>query len=82
MPTVREYIAKDGRNHYADWFNRLKPLAAAKIAAIIARMAAGNTSSLKGIANGLVEWRLDWGPGIRIYVHQDSQRLDCPYRRQ
>lgn len=75
MPAVKEYIAKDGHNHYADWFHRLKPLAAAKVAAAVARMAAGNTSGLKGIAHGLAEWRIDWGPGLRIYVHQDGQEL-------
>jgi putative addiction module killer protein len=75
VPKVQEYIAKDGRNHYADWFNRLRPAAAAKAAAAVARMAAGNTSGLKGLTNGLAEWKIDWGPGLRIYVHQDGKEL-------
>ena len=72
MPRVEEYLAEDGRNHYREWFNRLAAPAAAKAAAAVARMAAGNTSNLKGIGNGLAEWRIDWGPGIRLYVHQDG----------
>ncbi|WP_266171996.1 type II toxin-antitoxin system RelE/ParE family toxin [Dyella subtropica] len=75
MPAVREYIARDGRNHYAEWFNRLGAPAAAKVAGVIGRLATGNTSGLKGIANGLAEWKLDWGPGIRVYVHQDGKDL-------
>jgi putative addiction module killer protein len=75
VPAVQEYIAKDGQNHYAHWFHRLKAPAAAKVATAVARMAAGNTSGLKGIAGGLAEWRIDWGPGLRIYVHQDGQEL-------
>ena len=49
--------------------------AAAKTASAVARMAAGNTSNLKGISAGLAEWRIDWGPGLRIYVHQDGADL-------
>jgi putative addiction module killer protein len=70
MVLVQEYIAADGRNHYREWFNRLAPLAAAKAAAAVARMAAGNSSGLKGLGSGLAEWRIDWGPGLRLYVHQ------------
>lgn len=38
-------------------------------------MAAGSTSGLKGIGKGLAEWRIDWGPGIRLYMHQDGLDL-------
>jgi len=75
MPHVEEYLAADGRNHYQEWFNRLPAPAAAKAASAVARMAVGNTSNLKGIGPGLAEWRIDWGPGIRIYVHQDGVQL-------
>lgn len=75
MPDIKEYLAADGRNRYREWFNVLAAPAAAKAASAVARMAAGNTSNLKGIGSGLAEWRIDWGPGIRIYVHQDGTRL-------
>jgi putative addiction module killer protein len=75
MPSVEEYLAADGRNHYREWFNGLAAPAAAKAATAVARMAAGNTSNLKGIGQGLAEWKIDWGPGIRIYVHQDGAQL-------
>jgi putative addiction module killer protein len=45
------------------------------VAAISARLATGNTSGLKSLGGGLAEWRLDWGPGLRIYVHQDGDEL-------
>ena len=75
MPIVEEYLTADGRNHYRDWFMGLAAPAAAKIAGAVARMAAGNTSNLKSISAGLAEWRIDWGPGLRIYVHQDGADL-------
>lgn len=75
MPIVEEYLTADGRNHYRDWFMGLAAPAAAKTAGAVARMAAGNTSNLKSISAGLAEWRIDWGPGLRIYVHQDGADL-------
>lgn len=75
MPIVEEYLTADGRNHYRDWFMGLAAPAAAKTASAVARMAAGNTSNLKGISAGLAEWRIDWDPGLRIYVHQDGADL-------
>jgi putative addiction module killer protein len=75
MVTVQEYIAADGRNHYREWFVDLKGEAARKAATAVYRMAAGNTAGLKSIGAGLAEWRIHWGPGIRIYVHQDGEEL-------
>ncbi|MBT2119312.1 type II toxin-antitoxin system RelE/ParE family toxin [Dyella sp. LX-66] len=75
MATVRDYIDQSGHNHYRTFFNALSAVAAAKVAAISARLATGNTSGLKSLGAGLAEWRLDWGPGLRIYVHQDGDEL-------
>lgn len=72
---VEEYVALDGRNRYREWFNNLPPHAAAKVATAVVRMASGNTSGLKGVGSALSEWRIDWGPGLRIYVLQDGQSL-------
>jgi putative addiction module killer protein len=75
MPQVREYQDNNGRNHYREFFNALGPVAAAKVTTIKYRLEDGNTSGLKGLGGGLAEWRLDWGPGIRIYVYQDGGKL-------
>jgi putative addiction module killer protein len=75
MPNVEEYLAADGRNRYREWFDALPVPAAVKAASAIARMAAGGTGNLKGIDKGLAEWRIDWGPGLRIYLHQDGKQL-------
>jgi putative addiction module killer protein len=72
---VKEFIDNHGRNHYREFFDALAAVPAAKVAAVIARLAAGHTAGLKGLGGGVAEWRLDWGPGIRIYVHQDGEQL-------
>src|SRR3546814_15281001 len=64
---VEEYIAEDGSIPYRDWFDGLDVHAAAKVATAVLRMEMGNTSSVKWFG-GIGEYRIDWGPGYRIYL--------------
>jgi putative addiction module killer protein len=34
----------------------------------------GNTSNVKWIG-GIAEYRIDWGPGFRIYLGKDGEKL-------
>jgi putative addiction module killer protein len=72
---VREYLDSKGRSPYADWFNRLHPQAAAKVATAAIRLAGGNFSNVKGVGSGLFEYRIDFGPGYRIYFGKDGESL-------
>ena len=75
MITIREYIEPDGRSLYAKWFNRLNAPAAAKVATALVRMEQGNFSTSKGIGEGVLECRIDFGPGYRIYFGKDGDAL-------
>ena len=75
MLDVREYIGPDGSSPYAKWFRDLNAPAAAKVAIAITRMAQGNLSNTKGVGSGLQEYRIDFGPGYRIYFGRDGERL-------
>ncbi|MDD4929733.1 MAG: type II toxin-antitoxin system RelE/ParE family toxin [Gallionella sp.] len=48
---------------------------AAKVAAARARMMAGSLGNVKPIDGTLKEYRIDWGPGIRIYLIHDGDIL-------
>ena len=75
MPlTVVEYVREDGSCPYRTWFDDLDPQAAAKAATAIVRLELGNTMSLKRIGT-IAEYRIDWGPGYRIYLAQDCNDL-------
>ncbi len=63
MIRVEEYIAIQGNNPFADWFNNLDAYAANKVNTYLTRIAEGNTSSLKPIKGALQEVRIDWGTG-------------------
>jgi len=72
MPfTVVEYIREDGSNPYRAWFDGLDPQAAAKIVTAVMRLRLGNTSNLRGIGT-ITEYRINWGPGYRIYLAEDG----------
>ncbi len=71
---VREYIREDGSNPYKKWFDSLDAQAAAKISVAKARLELGNTSNIKWF-EGIGEYKIDWGPGYRIYLAQDGKSL-------
>src|SRR5436853_4158150 len=47
--------------------------AAAKITVAITRMRLGNLSNAKGVGSGVQEYRIDFGPGYRIYFGKDGE---------
>ena len=72
---VREYVREDGANPFRSWFDSLDAQAAAKVATATLRLEAGNVSNLKWIGGGLGEYRIDWGPGYRLYLTRDGDEL-------
>jgi putative addiction module killer protein len=75
MIEVREYLDRGGRSPFAAWSGRLNREAAAKVAAALARIQQGNLSNAKGVGAGVYEYRIDFGPGYRIYFGKDGDRL-------
>ena len=71
---VEEYIREDGSNPFKEWFDGLDSQAAAKVATAVYRLQLGNTSAVKWIGP-IAEYRIDWGPGIRIYLVQEGKEL-------
>ena len=71
---IEEYLRDDGRSPYRDWFDRLDATHAAKVSVAVVRLSQGNTSSIKWF-DGLGELRIDWGPGIRVYLARDGDAL-------
>lgn len=72
MIDIREYIDARGRSPYLKWFDALSAQAAAKVAIAVTRMSQGNLSDAKGVGEGVMERRIDWGPGYRVYFAWDG----------
>jgi|SRR5271156_1912248 len=75
MVEVREYLDQFGRSPFAAWTDGLNREAAAKVAATLVRMQQGNWSNAQGVGAGAYEYRIDFGPGYRIYFGKDGERL-------
>ncbi len=71
---VVEYIREDGSNPFKEWFDDLDAQAAAKVATATLRLEMGNTSNVKWIGT-IGEYRIDWGPGYRLYLGKDGDAL-------
>jgi len=52
----------------------LDTVAAAKITTVKLKMEQGNLSNVKWF-RGIGEYRLDWGPGYRVYIGRDGESL-------
>jgi putative addiction module killer protein len=75
MFEIRYYVAAGSREPFAEWFAELDPVASAKIARAIARMEQGNFSNVKNVGEGVLEYKIDFGPGYRIYFGRDGDTL-------
>jgi len=75
MVEVREYTDPAGRSPFEKWFSGLEARTAAKVTVALARIEQGNRSNVKGVGGGVLELKIDYGPGYRIYLGKDGERL-------
>ena len=74
MITLEEYVQDNESSPFGRWFSTLNAQAALKVSNALLRLELGNTSNIKWF-EGLGEYRINWGPGYRIYLVQEGKRL-------
>ena len=72
---IEEYLEEDGSSPFAAWFGDLDAIAAAKVVVALARIERGAVSNVKGVGEGVLEYRIDFGPGYRVYFGRDGETL-------
>jgi len=75
MIEVREYITETGKSPFGKWFSGLNAPAASKVTTALERIAQGNFSNAKPLGAGVNEYKIDFGPGYRIYFGKDGNTL-------
>lgn len=71
---LRGYIDEQGKKPFAEWLEDLDAAAAAKVTIALTRIEQGNFSKVKGVGSGVFEYKIDFGPGYRIYFGKDGDR--------
>jgi len=71
---VVELLLEDGSSPYADWFATLDPVVAAKVTVAKVRIEQGNLSNVEWF-RGIGEYKIDWGPGFRVYLARDGKTI-------
>lgn len=75
MVRVVEYLDATGRSPFGGWFDGLDVQTAVHVRRSTARMEAGNFGDAKAVGKGVIERRIDAGPGYRIYFGRDGDDL-------
>jgi putative addiction module killer protein len=72
---LRGYLDGSGRKPFESWFETLDPTAAAKVTVALTRIEQGNLSNANGVGSGVHEYRIDFGPGYRVYFGRDGDQI-------
>jgi putative addiction module killer protein len=78
---VDNYVLPDGNEPIVEWLKALQDIKGrAKIRARINQLRAGNPGNFNVVAPGIMEMKLDYGPGYRVYFarvgDKSTQRAD------
>jgi putative addiction module killer protein len=67
------YESSLGKVPFEDWLNGLREAKArAQIEVRLDRLEAGNLGDCKPVGEGVLELRIDFGPGYRVYLAEDG----------
>ncbi len=73
---VDYYETEEGKKPFRDWLNSLRDKRAqAKIQTRIDRVSLGNLGYCERVGQGVMELKIDFGPGYRVYFGQVGTTL-------
>ena len=75
MVELVEFVDGNGRNHFRRWLSGLDRTTQFRVNNVLARMANGSFPGAKGVGEGVLEVRLHFGAGIRIYYAHIEGRI-------
>jgi len=75
MTAVVEYLTQEEISPFGAWLGDIETNAALRVRRAIARIESGNFGDSKSVGGGVIEYRLTYGPGYRIYYGRDGDKL-------
>ncbi|MBW4038614.1 MAG: type II toxin-antitoxin system RelE/ParE family toxin [Acidobacteria bacterium] len=71
---LQSYLDRLGRNPFERWYEALDDHTRARVAVALDRLSRGNVPA-KSVGAGVLELRMDFGPGYRVYFGKDGEFL-------
>ncbi|MEP6591988.1 MAG: type II toxin-antitoxin system RelE/ParE family toxin [Gemmatimonadota bacterium] len=69
-------VELDKHEQFQAWFAELRdPTVRQRILTRLRRLSLGNPGDARSVGGGVVELRIDWGPGYRVYFIRRGARL-------
>jgi putative addiction module killer protein len=65
----------DGSSPFGGWFADPDSIAASKVTTALYRLQYGSLSNIRSVGSGVSEYKIDFGPGYRVYFGQDGNTL-------
>ncbi len=76
MIEIREYLTTDDHSPFTEWLNDLRDQKIrARVMVRINRVRLGNFGDCKPVGGGVLELRMTFGPGYRVYFARDGQSV-------
>ena len=73
---IREYLTTDGKSLFAVWLRELGDRQVqARIMARLNRVRLGNFGDCKAVGEGVLELRMPFGPGYRVYFAREGEAV-------
>jgi putative addiction module killer protein len=71
---IKEFV-REGSSLFQEWFDDLDSIAASKVTTALYRLQYGNFSNVRSVGSGVSEYKIDFGPGYRVYFGRDGYTL-------
>ena len=69
---IETFGTATGHFPFKEWYDALHAPAKIRVTSALGRIAQGNLSNAKSVGSGVMEFRIDFGPGYRIYFGRDG----------
>ena len=75
MIQIKKFQTESGVTPFDHWMNRIDVRAQVRVAQRLNRIERGNFGNHKGVGRGVMELRIDYGPGYRVYFGRDGSKI-------
>ena len=73
---IRHFKSESGTDVFGEWLDGMsEPLTRSRIEVRLARVERGLFGVVEYLSDGVSEFKLDFGPGYRIYFGKDGKRI-------